>query len=161
FLTDAPTVDAMCLEKADMNFTTAIAKADGLGSCTDTAASLGALVDSCVQSLVPSVTTTSTTTSTSTTTTSIFAPCGFALFTPCNDAGGVCWPSCSATGGICVLFSSGGSCNTDEDCAALPGTYCIGVAGPFGNCAMACLAPTPNDYTCGISDAPACGGTCP
>src|SRR5262249_38191452 len=61
FLTDAPTVDAMCLEKADMNFTTAIAEADGLSSCTDTAASLRVLLDSCVQSLVPSVTTTSTT----------------------------------------------------------------------------------------------------
>ena len=44
-------LDAPCLDKAATKFTTAVAKADGLGTCADTATALEALVDGCVESL--------------------------------------------------------------------------------------------------------------
>ena len=44
-------LEAPCLDKAATKFTTAVAKADGLGTCADTATALGALVDGCVESL--------------------------------------------------------------------------------------------------------------
>ena len=46
-------VDPACLAKAETKFTAAIAKADGQGTCSDTASALEALVDACVESLVP------------------------------------------------------------------------------------------------------------
>lgn len=70
-------VDPACLTKAATKFTAAIAKADGQGTCSDTASVLEALVDVCVGSLVVAPPTTSTTTTTSSTTT---APvCGNAI----------------------------------------------------------------------------------
>ena len=44
-------LDTPCLDKAEPKFTTAVAKADGLGTCADTATALEALVDECVGSL--------------------------------------------------------------------------------------------------------------
>ncbi len=43
--------DTPCLDKAETKLTTAVAKADGLGTCADTARALETLVDECVGSL--------------------------------------------------------------------------------------------------------------
>ena len=69
-LAGAP-IDPLCLAKAETKFTTAMAKADGLGVCTATAPQLEALVDTCLVALPPTTTTTTTTPTTTTTTTTL------------------------------------------------------------------------------------------
>jgi hypothetical protein len=83
-------VDAECLDKAEARFTSAIAKADGLGTCSDTAVALETLVAQCVTTLDPN-----------------FRPCGFGDGWP--TCGGSCDPGLACTP-FCSLFSCDCTC---------------------------------------------------
>ena len=165
-------VAAQCLDKAVAHFTSAIAKADGFGTCSDTAPALETLVDQCMSGLNPG--------------------CG-----PHDNytCGGSCDPGwvCEGepfSGCACIRTDScslsepltcGGTCDAGQACAAICGfgCYCACVPScltseaptcggtcPDGQvCGQAsgwdfCTCVSPDD-TCSISEAPTCGGTCP
>ena len=166
-------VDEECLGKAELRFTTAIAKADDRGTCSDAASALRTLVDACITQLNPGCGENDSLT------------CGG----PC-DAGWVCtavstsplqcgcapaappcgsdpWPTCGGAcepGTACMAVSLGecgcvGSCSTSE-APTCGGTCVSGELCGQASGSDSCMCVTP-DNTCTISEAPACGGTCP
>ena len=166
-------VDAQCLGKAELRFTTAITKADGLGTCSDTAMALETLVDACMTTLhrgcgedAGSFT--------------CGAPCGPGLV--CTAVSTFPW-ECSCVQSCATTYdwpTCGGACDPGWACAPLgPLPYCGCVPScltseaptcggtcpdgglcvqPFGSNSCECVSP---DNTCTISEAPVCGGTCP
>ena len=150
FLRDSVNPDPSCLSKAEMKFAVAVARADLLGSCTDTATALKGLVDVCVSSLVSS---------------DVLFPRCTNPYGSCGETGW-CFMPCVAPvpwdgTGICIDTSaSGGACTTEQDCAAFPGTRCVDLNLLEAGCGQRCVAPA-GTYTCAMSDAPSCGGTCP
>jgi hypothetical protein len=82
--------DPLCLSSAESKFTSAVAKADSLGMCTDTAPVLEALVDDCISGLVDANDPTACALDNDTTPTANVSPDGCAVLdrdtSACDDA---------------------------------------------------------------------------
>lgn len=145
-------VDSTCIGHAQERFASALTRA---GTCPDGGSPQSEVEAHCVLPVVGSdqmidVCPPSTSTSTTSTTTTSTLP-----DSPCSNPGeacgscgtGVCMISCEdPQAGTCVASIPTEVCLTDEHCAALPGTRCVGrpFCGSFGcGCQGWCVTPCP------------------
>jgi hypothetical protein len=137
--------NGLAVKSCAASFTLAISKLSGCPACINgtTMASLAGLTESLIDANNFTIYCSGVTTTTTTTTTLPFQ---------CNDldggcgtcgSGGICSPSCPNSSGLrCIAPTSAdchGSCGSDQDCAASPGTICS--ATPFNVCPGACCTP--------------------